>query len=116
MTVSVAVHHRQTTHKQNTQTCFCASVILTLSVDLDIQTLPSIRAILALRARTARPLSKSRRPIASNHATPLRNIQLLNVDDFLDDVVSCLHFPLIVQQRLSDGDTLDQPHAGQIRD
>ena len=67
----------------------------------------------------ARPLSKSRRPIVSDHATLLRNIQLLNVDDFLDDVVSCLHFPLIVQQRLSvqsdgDGDTLDQPHAGQI--
>ena len=62
-----------------------------------------------LRARTARPLSKSRRPIASDHATPLRNIQLLNVDDFLDDVVSCLHFPLIVQQRLSvqsDGDSV----------
>ena len=79
------------------------------------------RAALTLRARTARPLSKSRRRIASDHATPLRNIQLLNVDDFLDDVVSCLHFPLIVQQRLSvqsdgDSDTLDQPHAGQIRD
>lgn len=31
-------------------------------------------------------------------ATPLRNIQLPNVDDILDDVVLCLHIPLIVQQ------------------
>ena len=48
-------------------------------------------------------------------STPLRNIQLLNVDDIIDDIALYLHIPLIVQQHLSncDSDTPDQPHAGQ---
>ena len=63
----------------------------------------------------APPYKLSVRPHA-DISTPLRSIQLLNVDDILDDVTSGLHIPLIVQRRLSDGDgdTLDQRmHAGQ---